>query len=252
MSEEASLPFSVVVPTVYGQMIVNRNDINQTQALLKTGRAIDHADITVLCDLLRQCPPNPVVADVGANFGTYSLAFAPLVGPYGRVHAFEAQRILFNMLCGSVALNARTNIFCHHLAVGDRDGMLEIPQFDYFKPLNFGSVEFGDRQTETLEQARGHDLRARELVPQVPLDRFGWDRLDLLKIDVEGMEFEALRGAEATIRRCKPILYVEYIKVDPQRLAETIISYGYRIMHNSMNYLAIPLERPVIDSAVVG
>jgi hypothetical protein len=73
----------------------------------------------------------------------------------------------------------------------------------------------------------------------------------MLKIDVEGMEFEALRGAEATIRRCKPILYVEYIKVDPQRLAETISAYGYRLMHNAMNYLAIPLERPAIHSALV-
>ena len=242
MNAKEPIPFSLVVPTLYGQMIVNRNDINQTGALLKTGRAIDHDEIATLCDLLRQCPPDPVAADIGANFGTYALAFAPLAG---RVHAFEAQRILFNMLCGSVALNAFTNVFCHHLAVGDRDGMIDIPQYDYFKPLNFGSVEFGERQIETLEQPRGHDLQEREQVPLVPLDRFGWERLDLLKIDVEGMEFEALRGAEATIRRCKPILYVEYIKVDAARLGDYLQSLGYRLMHNSMNYLAIPLDKPV-------
>jgi FkbM family methyltransferase len=233
-------------------MIVNRNDINQTEALLKTGRAIDHGEISELCNLLRRGRPNPIVADVGANFGTYSLAFARAVGSEGRVHAFEAQRIIFNMLCGTVALNALTNVFCHHLAVGDRDGMLDIPQYDYFKPLNFGSVEFGDRQIERLEQPRGNDLQRREKVPLVALDSFGWDRLDLLKIDVEGMEFEALRGAEETIRRCRPILYVEYIKVDPRQLGELIESYDYRVMHNAMNYLALPLDQPEIRSAHIG
>lgn len=251
MNGSEQVPFSVVVPTVYGPMIVNRNDINQTGALLKTGRAIDHAEIMVLSDLLRQCPPNPVVADVGANFGTYSLAFAPLVGPHGQIHAFEAQRIIFNMLCGSVALNAFTNVYCHHLAVGDRDGMLDIPQYDYFKPLNFGSVEFGERQIETLEQTRSQDMGLREQVPMIALDRFGWDRLDLLKIDVEGMEFEALRGAEATIMRCRPILFVEFIKVDAARLGKVIESFGYRLMHNTMNYLAIPLDRSNLSSAVI-
>ena len=84
-------------------MIVNRNDINQTNALVETGRAFDHDSIESPAQILRECGPNPVLLDIGANLGTYSLGLAPDVGPDGRIHAFEPQRIIFNMLAGSVA-----------------------------------------------------------------------------------------------------------------------------------------------------
>ena len=71
-------PFTVIVPTAYGQMLVNRNDINQTNSLFKTGTAPDHADILLLAHLLRQCPPNPTIVDVGANWGYFTLLAASL------------------------------------------------------------------------------------------------------------------------------------------------------------------------------
>ena len=67
---------------------------------------------------------------MGANFGCFALALARIAGPKGKVHAFEAQRVIFDMLCGSVALNGLTQVFCHHVAVGDREGVIEVPQFD--------------------------------------------------------------------------------------------------------------------------
>src|SRR5688500_20103795 len=102
---ERSVPYTLVVPTHYGQMLVNRHDINQTASLIKRGVAIDHGDISILAAIVHLLGPNAVVADIGANFGAYSLALAPLVGPAGKIHAFEPQRIIFNMLAGSVALN---------------------------------------------------------------------------------------------------------------------------------------------------
>jgi hypothetical protein len=54
-------------------MIVNRYDINQTNALLKTGAAIDHAEIALLAQLLSVLGTDRCVLDVGANFGTYAL-----------------------------------------------------------------------------------------------------------------------------------------------------------------------------------
>ena len=236
------IPFTVVVPTAYGPMLVNRYDINQTNALFKTGRAPDHEEIVMLAELLRTRPPNPRVVDVGANFGCYALGLAPAVGPLGDIHAFEPQRILFNMLAGSVALNSLTRVYCHNAAVGAREGTVEIPQFDYGKPMNFGSIEFAAEQREQLSQPRGRDPDRVERVPLSTLDRFGWGRLDLLKIDTEGMENEVLDGALETIRRCRPILYIEFLKVDREALRERILAEGYTVRAININFLGIPSE----------
>ena len=236
------LPFTVILPTAYGQMLVNRNDINQTNALFKTGLAIDHTEIEALATILSVAPPNPIVVDIGANIGTYTLRLAAVAGPRGRVHCFEPQRILCNMIAGSVALNGLTNVICHTLAVGAREGIIEVPQFDYRQALNFGSIEFGPEQREPLSQARGYDLAMREFVPVTPLDRFGFTRLDLMKIDAEGMESEVLAGAAETIRRCRPVLYVEFQKSDFEALKRTLQGFGYTLYAVQMNFLCLPRE----------
>src|SRR2546430_15676743 len=147
--------FSIVVPTVYGQMIVNRHDINQSGALLRTGKSPDNKEIELWATIASALSPDAVVVDAGANFGSFALGISRRIGPRGAVHAIEAQRVIFNMLAGSVALNSHLNVYCYNVALGDHEGQIEIPQFDYSKPLNFGSIEFGPQQTEKLAQPRG-------------------------------------------------------------------------------------------------
>lgn len=236
------VPFAVVVPTLYGPMIVNRHDINQTNALFKTGRANDHAEIDLLAQILRRWGTDLTVLDVGANFGTYSLALVDAIGDGGKIHAFEAQRNLFNMLAGSVALNGHTNIHCHNMAVGDREGTIPLPQFDYDQPLNFGSVELGPVQSEPLSQERRNDPARAEEVPLTTIDRFAFQRVGLIKIDVEGMEMAVLDGAEDTIRRCRPLLYVEFLKSDAAALRRRLEGLDYTVQVIAMNYLCIPRE----------
>jgi FkbM family methyltransferase len=139
-----------------------------------------------------------------------------------------------------VALNGLTQVFCHHVAVGDREGVIEVPQFDYDKRMNFGSVEFGGVQRERLDQARGHDARRREYVRMAALDGFGFDRVDLMKIDAEGMELEVLAGAAGIIGRCRPVILAEYLKVNRRKLREALSVYGYDLFTLGFNYLCVP------------
>jgi FkbM family methyltransferase len=234
------IPFTIIAPTAYGQMLLNRFDINQTNALIKTGMAIDHTEITMLAQILQLLGTDLTVLDIGANMGTYSLALARFVGARGKVHSFEPQRVLFHLLAGSVALNSLTNVHCHHVALGDREGQLEIPQFDYSQPLNFGSIEFSSEQVEPLHQIRGHDPVKIDHVPLRALDQFGFDPVHLMKIDVEGMELNVLQGAMETLKRFKPVLYVEFFKSDKAALQQLITGLGYATYENGPNFLCIP------------
>ena len=251
--------FAIVVPTDYGPMIVNRYDTWQTNALFKTHQALDHGEICLMAEILRRRSTTeingfggpavagiapvaivkkeePTFIDVGGCFGTWSIALAPLCK---EVHVFEPQRILYNMICGSVALNSFEHVYCHNVAIG-LHGRIPVPQFDYGKQLSFGSIEFGEKQTEKLDQERGTETL--EFVQCRPLDDYQFEHADAIKIDVEGMEFDAVHSAIWTISKHRPVLYVEILKSDAQRIMEVFENLNYSFWEVGMNMLCVPNE----------
>lgn len=223
-------PICEILDTEYGPMIVPIYDINQTGALRATRRGVHHDRMMMLCGLLDGMSPDRVVVDAGANIGAFTLGLANHLGDGGLLHAFEPQPILCNMLAGTVALSQRTNVRVHNVCLGAGTAVVEVPQFDYAWPLNFGSIEFGtEDQHEVLSQQRQHDAARREYVPVLPLDDYRLERLDLMKIDVQSMEIEVLKGARETLARCRPILFVEWIGNQVTELEGTLDRLGYRI-----------------------
>lgn len=238
----AALPaFTGLVYTNYGWMLVHRFDPNQTPALTQAGISRDHHDIEKLSRILKDAGYGAVFVDVGANVGAYTLGLRRFCS---KVHSFEPQRIIYNMLCGSVALNGCLNIFCHNVALGAANhGTIEVPQFDYNKPLSFGSIEFGAEQKEPLSQQRQYNPLWRETVPLRTLDSYNLDRVDVLKIDVEGMELDVLSGAAATITHCRPVILIEHGKSDRGILHAVIESMGYIVEESGVfDFLCVPLK----------
>lgn len=237
---------TIIVPTVYGQMLVNRYDINQSNALIKTGAAHDLEQIRMANFLCDRAPNNSVMLDIGANFGTYSVSCAQhLKSSGGRVYAFEGQRMLAYMLCGTAAINDLENLFVHHACVGNDDRDIDIPKFDYHKPMNFGSVEFGPIQNESLHQER---QPSRERVKQIKIDDMQFDGVFFVKIDVEGMECEVLAGAASTFKNERPITLIEYIKSDAREIAKFFRDLNYEIWKWGTDFLCVPSEKLYILS----
>ncbi len=228
---------TIVVSTVYGQMLINRYDINQSNTLIKTGKAWDYSKIELIKLLSRTSPPNGVFLDIGANFGCYALAISEEVkNSGGVVHAYEAQREIAYLICGSVALNAMSNVFVHNVCVGNGVTDIDIPKFNYHEPLNFGSVEFKDRQAEQLSQSRG---QSTEKVRQIRIDDSNFENVRFMKIDVEGMEEDVLIGATKTIENSNPICLIEYIKSDRNFLVEYFKTRNYRIWDLQGDFLCV-------------
>lgn len=181
----------------YGQMLYNIHDQYIGRSLDRYGE-FSEGEV----DLFRQMArPGHVVVEVGANIGAHTVFFARHVGPAGRVLAFEPQRVVFQTLCANIAINSLTNVECFQQAVGEAPGVLLVPPLDYTQDNNFGGLELGR-------------FTSGEPVPVVTLDSFTVPRLNVLKIDVEGMEHAVITGARETLDRCRPILYVENDRVD--------------------------------------
>lgn len=195
----------------YGPMVFNRNDRYIGRSLQVYGEFSEGE-----CQVFRQfVRAGSTVVEVGANIGSHTVPLAQLVGGRGCVHAFEPQRIVYQNLCANLSLNSLTNVYAHQLAVSDRKGSLFVPNLDYGQVNNFGGLALGD-------------YKSGEPVSMIPLDSLELPSVQLLKLDVEGMEYSVLMGARETIHRCRPILYVENDREEKSsQLIQAIDDLGY-------------------------
>ncbi len=232
--------YNVITATDLGTFIINKNDIGVGWQLSEFG-TYDPKEISLMRQVmhfLRAKKENLVALDIGANIGIHSVVLSSEVGE-GRVYSFEAQRIIFNMLCGNIAINSLENVHCFHNAVSDVSELIDIPQFDYGKPMSFGSVEFTGFQNEKIGQEPRYDLS--EKVPTIVLDDVSFQQVDFMKIDVEGMEYKVLKGSDALIKKYKPIIFLEYLKSDANDLIERLVSNKYNIYSGiGANFLCLP------------
>jgi FkbM family methyltransferase len=181
--------------------------------------------------------PGQVILDIGSNIGAHTVPLAQLTGPGGRVLAFEPQRIPFYTLCANVVLNNLANVVCHQAAVGEAVGSLSVPELDYWAENNFGG----------LELARDYSQCRTYTVPVLTIDDLRLHACHFLKIDVEGMEKTVLAGATETIRRFRPILYVEDDRWDRSaQLRAFLASLDYAMyvhqppLYNPQNFFGNP------------
>jgi FkbM family methyltransferase len=173
----------------------------------------------------RLAGPGDVVVEAGANIGAHTVALADRVGPDGVVHAFEPQRFIYQILTANLLLNGKQRARTYHAAVGAAPGTIAVPTLDYANPNNFGGLSLDGASTANIGEAS-----SSEDVPVVTVDSLALDRLNLLKIDVEGMEQAVLSGARETVARCRPTLYFEADRKERNPLLfATAFELGYRL-----------------------
>jgi FkbM family methyltransferase len=147
----------------------------------------------------RLTPAGGVALDVGANWGLFAHRLARLVGPHGRVHAFEPNPLHTATLA---RLASRTgNLTVHLKGASDRSGVARLSV-----PVHEG------RAVSALASLSGEERGESVPVELTTLDAalaLAESPIDLIKIDVEGHELPALRGAEAILRTSRPAVLVE-------------------------------------------
>jgi FkbM family methyltransferase len=151
-----------------------------------------------------------VCLDAGANMGLISLRLGRRVGPTGAVHSFEPVPYVFDRLTQHVQRKRLQEVVrTHRVALSNRTG----------------SAQMGVTDSQEENQGMGSlvrltDLSQRISVETMTLDDFAqrahFDRLDFVKLDIQGAETFFLAGGERTLRRFKPLMVVE---LSPEDLA---------------------------------
>lgn len=195
----------------------------------------DRRELDFVLSLIR---PGGVYFDVGANVGIYSLKIAQKIGGKGTVHAFEASPRIYERLKYNCELNSfASNLFPHHVAVCEEEKRVTFCEGPAHAS-GWGSIsDYGeDKRLPGKVEVRG-----------ISIDRFmkehEIEKVDFMKIDVEGHEFDVLQGAHVALKnRAIRTILIEFnselMALKNKSLAdflETFYSYGYTLSPFNQN-----------------
>jgi FkbM family methyltransferase len=167
--------------------------------------------------------PGMTAFDIGAYGGFFTLLLSKLVGPKGKVFAFEPLPANFRVLEENLKLNSIENVTVERQAVNSTRGEfpLEVPSME--SPLIAGPL-------------RDEDDRGTISVPATSLDDYVFEEnlnLNFIKIDVEGAEDEVLLGAERTLATFHPTMVIELHNLENELGAHPAVAglekFGYTI-----------------------
>jgi FkbM family methyltransferase len=169
----------------------------------------------------KHLPAQATFVDVGANVGNHSLFVAAFSQPK-KIIPFEPNPLAFKLLLANIVMNGFHDLFdLRHIGLGLSDQTASgFAMSDQTRNLGGAKMqpEGGDIQT-----VRGDDILAEE-------------DPDFVKIDVEGMEMQVLRGLDQTIRRCAPMILLEVDKSNYGAFNAWVQEYDYEVLEEIQRY----------------
>lgn len=194
--------------------------------------------------LLPFIKPGMTVFDIGANIGYFTVVIGRRVGPSGSVHAFEINENVLDLLEDNVRVAGLNNVLITRKAVTRSSG-----EAHFFIP------QMGDEAEGSLQQSTRYDAAKTVKVQTVSVDDYVHEheiqKVDLIKIDIEGGEYGAFEGASKLLAssRGKPVIMFEALDtacgnfgVTWLDVVELVKGFGYQIHQgDTANFFATPL-----------
>jgi len=152
-------------------------------------------------EILKRISKGGVILDIGSNIGYYAVHEAVLVGPKGLVIAVEPQPHVYKALLISFKTNGLKNYIAFKRAISNTRGSIELAISSL---SNWSRVDVYGRDSDVLKRIVVEASSVDELVNEL-----GLQKLDLVRMDVEGYEEKILEGMQNTIERFRPIICME-------------------------------------------
>lgn len=197
-------------------------------------------DIEIVNLVKRYAREGTVILDVGANFGQMSVLFSRMVGDTGKVYSFEADDFVFEILQKNIEANRRTGkivpIFgaVHHTA--GETLFFPVQDFERFPTYGSYGIDYNGGPGRPVKTVTIDSLNIE-------------DPISFLKVDIQGGDLLALRGAVETIKRHRMPIIFEYecafedeFKMSFQDYVDFVQSINYRFEKNigGQNFLIVP------------
>jgi FkbM family methyltransferase len=186
------------------------------------------------------------VLDVGANFGQMSIEFSRMVGDSGQVFSFEADDFVHHLLQKNIDINKCQNIRAFLAAVYDKSGEIKyfpVQDFNRFSAYGSYGLDPNAKTGRAIKTIAIDDLNIR-------------DKISFMKVDVQGSDLFALRGAVQSIKEHQMPILFEYeeqfqteFNTSFQDYLDFIYSISYKVERTvyAINYLIVPDTRKVIS-----
>lgn len=164
------------------------------------------------------------ILDIGANVGTHTLQFSRA---FDAVHSFEPNPLVFGRLQRNLALNAATNVTAHQLGLGAEPG-----SFQLYSPAGenggLGTLLTAEQYDAPLQAVATVQVEQGDAL----LARLNVGPIDAIKCDVQGFEISVLEGLQETIRRDRPVLWIELgggVHIAPDEAARIVALVPERV-----------------------
>ncbi|MDO8658547.1 MAG: FkbM family methyltransferase [Candidatus Levybacteria bacterium] len=148
--------------------------------------------------------------DIGANSGYFSLLTSTII-ENGSIHAFEPVQYIYNNFSKSVKINNIKNIFINNVCVGSKNKKVDFYVASHSDVSSIRKTDF---------QKSSKKIKCKMITLESYCDMKNIKRIDMIKIDTEGNEFDILRGSMKILKRFKPVLIIEFSN-------KTTESFGY-------------------------
>lgn len=199
--------FSKLIPSEYlyepgSERLVMRNSLKYQ---LDISHVVDHFVYFGLRDnafdnLLKLVRPGNIIVDIGANIGRFALPFGKAASP-GVVYCFEPDSENYDRLVLNLGINKLSNVVVFKRGLGEAEGSSKLYKIDVHNPGMNRFSKYGE-QDAMFETVTVSTLDREVSVLSIK-------KIDFIKIDVEGFEFEVLKGAGQVIDTFRPTLFVE-------------------------------------------
>ncbi len=149
----------------------------------------------IVAQFVKNIKEGDICLDIGANIGHHTIIMSQSTGKNGHVYAFEPITYIRQQMENSLELNGIKNVTTIPDALSNKEGKMTL----FINPENVAGSSFvNDAENEKLN------------VDVKTLDSYNFEKVDFMKIDVEGFEYNVLRGAEQTIAKHHPKILFEF------------------------------------------
>jgi FkbM family methyltransferase len=243
-----------ILQTRHGLIMVRQSPDMISRILAQTGEY--EWQVVALCAALAAGHDKGYIVDIGANMGTVTVPLAKKFPGY-RVRSYEPQRSVFYQLAGNVALNDLDNVELRNQGLGSSRGTIYIDMPKYKTDGNIGAWSMDKEVREKSPEGRGGGQTEPVFIETLN-DTYFDDPIRLIKIDVEGMELEVLRGGCNLLAHHEypPIVYecwqqFDWYKPRAKELDDYVRGMGYQT-HTLGNTIFAVHEDSAIDVAFEG